>query len=262
VTRKKDGKSLFEVIGTDASHSDKSMNVPSWFDQTGQEPPTDDRPVIEQAKISPMVTPPPVPSGTTTHAEPMLSVSSGRLVISLNQISAVVVFLAIILLGVGAYMLGRMSSPDTSASPDGIKATYNPDVIKPGTGPAGVIPEPEPHQPKPDGSKMVANDAKRQKGYSYLVIQGGVHTLEEARGIKKFLYEKGVNATIHRMRIDGMYMIKDMHGFRDIRSAQTSAAIAEYVAQIERLGKEYQRQGGRHGFKQHISTGIWMETEK
>ena len=119
MARKKDGKSLFEVIGTDASRSAGSMNVPSWFDQAGQKPPTDDRPVIERAKISPTVTPPPVPSGTTTHAEPMLSVSSGRLVISLNQISAVVVFVAIIVFGVGAYMLGRMSSQNTSASTRG-----------------------------------------------------------------------------------------------------------------------------------------------
>jgi len=261
VTRKKDGKSLFEVIGNDASHNDKSMNVPSWFDQTGQKPPTDDRPVIERAKISPPVAPPPIPSGTTTRAEPILSVSSGRLVISLNQISAVVVILAIILLGIGAYMLGRMSSQNTSASPDGNQVPHNPNVLKPGTGPTGLIPKPKPHQPKPDGSKMVPDDAPRPKGYSYLVIQGGVQTPKEARDIKQFLYRKGVKATIHRMTHTGMYMIKDMHGFQNIKSVQTRAAITEYVAQIERLGREYCRQEGRYNFKQSSITP-WMITER
>ncbi len=261
MARKKDGKSLFEVIGNDASHSGGSMNVPSWFDQDGQKPPTDDRPVIERAKISPMVTPTPIPSGTTTRAEPILSVSSGRLVISLNQISAVVVFVAIILLGIGAYMLGRMNSQNTSASPDGIKAPHNPNVIKSGTGPADVIPKPKPDQPKPNGSEMVPNDKPRTKGYSYLVIQGGIDTLKQAWDIKRFLHGKGVSATIHRMSIR-KYMVKDMHGFQNIRSAQTIADIAEYVAHIERLGREYGRQKGRYNFKQTSNTGIWMETEK
>ncbi len=180
---------------------------------------------------------------------------------SLTKISAVVVILAIILLGVGAYLLGRRTSQNTSASPDKIHASYNPGTTRPGAGYGDVIPGLKTHRPKSNGSKMVPDDAQRQKGYSYLVIQGGVRTPKEALDIKKFLYEMGINATVHRSSHTGMYMVKDMHGFTNIRSEQTRAAIREHVAQIERLGKEYQSRGGRHGFKQDSITP-WMITEK
>ena len=257
MARKKDGKSLFEVMGTGASRNDKSITVPSWFDRGGRAssasgPQADGSPTVPQP-----TSPPPVPS----RREPILSVSAGRLVISLSQISAVVAALAIVLLVAAAYMLGRMTSQNTSTVPGRIKAPYNPAATRPGDGAVRVLPMPGAHRPGPSGAGMVRDDAKRQKGYSYLVIQGGIDTLKEAGNIKQFLYTKGVNATIHRMSIR-KYMVKDMRGFRNIRSAQTRADIRNHVAQIERLGREYQRLGGRHGFKQSSSIGPWMETEK
>ena len=255
MARKKDGKSLFEVMGTGASRSDKSLDVPSWFDRGG-------RAADEASKASQPVSPRPVPAGPAGRREPILSVSAGRLIISLNQVSAVVAVLAIILLGVGAFFLGRWTSQNASASPGQIQAQYNPSATRPDAGPVNVLPKPDSPRPRPGSTGMVRDDAQRQKGYSYLVIQGGIHTLKEARDIKRFLYDKGINATIHRMRHTGMYMVKDMDGFQNIRSSQTRAAIAEYVAQIERLGKEYLRQGGRYDFKQSNATVPWMITEE
>lgn len=261
MTRKKDGKSLFEVMGPGESRSDKSLEVPSWFNRGRRKAsPAVVPPPGEAASVSQPV---PLSSGPEVRRNPIVSVTSGRLIISLNQISAVVVVLAIILLGVVAYMLGRRTSPDASASPDRIQALRNPDVIRLGDGSVKGLPVPGSPPPGQDGSGMISDDAPRQKGYSYLVIQGGIQTLKEAGDIKKFLYDKGVNATIHRMNHTQGYMVKDMKGFPDMRSEQARAARKEHVAQIERLGKMYQRQGGRYDFKQGSGgTEPWMITEK
>ncbi len=255
MARKKDGKSLFEVMGAGESQSGKSLDVPSWFDRGGQAS-------DEASKASQPVSSRPVPAGQAERREPVLSVSAGRLIISLNQVSAIVVVLAIILLGVGAFFLGRRTSQNASASPGRIQAQHNRSTTQLGDEPVNVLPRPDSPKPRPGGTGMVRDDAQRQKGYSYLVIQGGIHTLKEAMDIKQFLYDKGIDATVHRSTHTGMYMVKDMHGFRNISSEQTRAAVAEYVAHIERLGKEYLRQGGRYGFKQRSSTGVWMITER
>ena len=250
-------------MGTSASQGDKSLDVPSWFDRGGQA-------VNGASRSSAPVLPPPVPVGAVRpesgrvppRREPILSVSAGRLVISLSQISAVVVVLAIIVLVAAAYMLGRRASQNTSAAPGGIKAPYDPATTRPDAGgeSVNVLPVPVSHQSGTGGSGMVRDDAKRQKGYSYLVIQGGVQTPKEARDIKWFLYKKGINATVHRSTETGLYKVKDMKGFRDIRSAQTRAEIRAHVAQIERLGRKY-KSVGRYDFKQSNSTVPWMETE-
>ncbi len=268
MTRKKDGKTLFEVMGPGESRSDKSLEVPSWFNHGRRKA----SPAGGQSPGEAPSVPQPVPlsSGPARDAahpkvrrNPIMSVSAGRLIISLNQISAVVVVLAIILLGVAAYMLGRRTSQDVSASPDRIQALRNSDVTRLGDGSVKVLPVPGSPPPRQDGSGMISDDAPRQKGCSYLVIQGGVQTLKEAGDIKKFLYDKGINATVHRMNHTQGYMVRDMKGFQDMRSEQTRAAVKEHVTQIERLGKMYQRQGGRYDFKQGGGgTEPWMITEK
>ncbi|MDY7011452.1 MAG: hypothetical protein SVV80_11990 [Planctomycetota bacterium] len=257
MTSKKDGKSLFEVMKTGESQGGKSLDVPSWFERGGRKTPRKDA-SGEAPKV-----PPPLsrPSGPEVHHERILSVSSGRLVISLNQISAVVVVLAIILLGVGAYLLGRRTAQNAAASPDRITAPSKPRATRPGAETVKVLPVPDSPAHGRGASGMVSDDAQRQKGYTYLVIQGGIQTLKEAKDIKQFLYDKGINATIHRMRHTQGYMVKDMKGFSEIRSSQTRAEIRERVSQIERLGKLYQRRGGRYDFKQSSSTVPWMETE-
>lgn len=262
VTRKKDGKSLFEVIGPGSGKSGKPLGVPSWFEK-GEAPasPAPPRPVSAPPKTKPMTSPPPAP----VLGEPILSVSGGRLRISLNQISAVVALLAIILLGVGAFLLGRWTSPNSPAGPQGrIRAPHNRSTTRLADNRPSVLPVPGPDRNGHDRrlAGMVPNDASREKGFSYLVIQGGIQSLNEAENIKRFLYSQGIDATIHRMTHTGMYMVKDMRGFRNLRSSQTRAAMGEYVAQIERLGRNYLSQGGRYDFKQSSGTGPWMITEK
>ena len=135
-------------------------------------------------------------------------------------------------------------------------------VLKIFTGHIKSITGAAPAKPPAATTKPATRSATRQKGHSYLVIQGGIQNLKDAADIKRFLYSKGINSTIHRMKHTGTHMVKDMRGFRNVRSAQTRTTIAEYVARIERLGREYQRQGGRYDFRQSNSTGPWMVTEK
>lgn len=253
MARKKKGKSLLEVIGTDPSKGDRSLGVPSWFNKA------DDQPV--GGTTGPDRTEQDMPKPAD---EPVMSVSGGRLRVSLNQVSAIVLFLAIILLGAGAFFLGRRTAPKTPAPAHGA-ATGGSDSGRPGGKHPSVVPVPGSDAggdaTNRRTSGMVSDDATRKKGYSYLVIQGDVQTYEQAQGIKRFLYANSIDATVHKSRHTGKYKVTDMRGFRNIHSAQTKAAINKYVEQIERLGDEYLRRGGRYGFKQSRSSGIWMISE-
>jgi len=125
-------------------------------------------------------------------------------------------------------------------------------------GPRGLVPRPQP--PRRVGPSAtthpVAAGYKRKSGYNYLVIQDGIRTLQEARDIQKFLYRRGVTATVERSRYTPFYRVKDTRGFKRPATARIQAQMNQHKAQIERLGDEYRHQGGRYGFKKP-----WFETE-
>ena len=257
MSKKKAGKALFEVLGVGSDKGKKPLGVPGWFGPTqpAQPRPQPDarepvRPVSERAEAP--------PAGKAK--EPIASIRGGRLRICLNQVSAVVLFAGLIVLLLAAYQIGRYSMR-LIGKPRGPAPTTPAGPVRRGS----LLPVPAlPSSPGGQGGQagMLPDNPPRKKGYSYLVIQGGVPTRQEAMDIRKFLYNKGLNTTIDRMRHTQKYMIWDMRGFKDIRQISVQREIAEYVGQIERLGRAYLAAGGKYDFRQSRQTGPWMITAK
>lgn len=270
MSKKKDEKSLLEVLGLHREGQTGRLEVPDWINRPGQAlstQGTSDSPEIPAAP--PVVSPAgtitrSVARSTTQTSGKIISLSDGRINISLNQVSATVALLAIILMITTAFFLGRRTAanPPVKVSPaSGVKEVpYRPDVADIGPKRPRVLPVP--HLPAGGTKTNPPIGAKRQKGLHYLVIQGGITSRAEAEDIQRFLYSKGINTTVERMSIN-KYMVKDLRGFKNLRSPETRAELARYVEQIERLGREYQRQGGRWGFKQSKTAPLpWMEKER
>lgn len=277
MSKKKGEKSLLEVLGLHRDYKVSQLNVPDWIRQTEQ---TAAEEIVRKGMIKEPLLPPAKgqigkvsqPARTTNLPEKgekkIISISNGRVNISLNQVSATVAALVVILMIVVAFFLGKRVGTNSSVrvipSKDTIKdVPYRPDVSKISPKRPGVLPVP--HSSNNATKAKSANlpiSTKRQKGLYYLVIQGGITSKAEAEDIRRFLYSKGINTTIERMSIN-KYKVKDLRGFENLRSPETRAELARYVAQIERLGKEYQRQGGRYRFRQSKTAPLpWMEKEK
>ena len=227
MARKKNAKALYEVIGAESIQAGRPPRVPGWVGPAGG-------PEDEQAP----------------DREPALSASDGRVRISLNQLSAAVLLVVLLGLLVTAFVWGRRV---------GVRAAKAAASAAGAAGAPKVLPRPRPGPnvgtTQPSG--MVPENYQRRKGYSYLVIQDGLRGQAEGMDIKKFLYDNGINVTVHRSAVTPFYRVKDTRGFRNLSRPEIKAALAQHRAQIERLGREYQRRGGRYAF-----LGSWLETEQ
>jgi len=270
VAKKKNTKALFEVIASTPGKGEGRLGVPGWFGQParqgagageGTTGPAPNAPAEERSA-------PPVAAVTgasRTVGEAVLSVSGGRLRISLNQVSAVVAVLVLILLPAAAFMLGRRTAPRAA----GMTRVGGPKAggLPRGNIPAArrtdlqrLLPTPGAAQRRPSTGThpgMVPDNYPRKKGCNYLVIQGNIASYEKARQIKRFLWENGIDATIHGPSRSGRYKVKDTRPFSNLRSPATRRAIWEYVSLIESLGKQFER---RYNFAQRRTDDLpWME---
>lgn len=254
MARRKDAKALFEVIKPGSGKGDKPLGVPGWF---GQAKPAAGVPVLPA--VPPPGQPPaevggpmtggmpagPLPVGRamappSSEAEPLLQVSGERLRISLNHISAAVVVLAVFCLIAGAFYLGKR------AGAQGVRAA--------GQNPGSVVTQGTPAQPvyvpaspiEPENAAPVGN-AERKKGYNYLIIASRIGSRETASQMQAFLGARGVETTIEPM--DGkMFCIKDIVGFTETTREPAVSQIEQRKALLERIGKEYRKQGGDYDF--------------
>jgi hypothetical protein len=227
VARKKDAKSLFEVLSRDADKAakgSKTLGVPGWFGPV--KPPA---PPPQAAAPSQPVAPPPPPV-RRVWGEPVLSLAGGRVRISLNQVSAAVAVGGLLVLLALAFVIGRATARPAGTAPQ----------MPGGVQPAGedttgrVVPVPGPGR-QPPGPPL-AGGATRQKGLCYLVIQSDAATRDDADDILRFLRDQRIATTVDRAR-DGKWTVRDLQGFADAKSQEADA----YRARIEQLGREYER---------------------
>ncbi|OPX21606.1 MAG: hypothetical protein B1H04_06355 [Planctomycetales bacterium 4484_123] len=231
MARKKHAKSLFEVITETSRRSGPPAEL------VPPTPPAGGAPAPVQAP----------PSG-----EPVLSTAGGRLRISLSQAGAAVLFGFLAALLVLVFLWGRRVGQASAGSRPG-------QVVASGAqGRGSLVPRPGAPGARegPATSRAAPRQPARKSGYNYLVIQDGIRTLREAQDIQRFLYRRGITATVERSRYTPFYRVKDTRGFKRPATAQIKAHMAQHKAQIERLGDEYRNQGGRYGFKKP-----WFETE-
>ncbi len=247
MARKKNAKSLFEVISRDAAKSaeggKQSLGVPGWFGRGGQAPPAAPEPPPLPATARQPAEPPPAEAG-----EPIVSVAGGRLRISLNQVSAAVLVLGLILLLVGVFLLGRRTASSAPAAPQPAPPPAGREA--PGERQTGGIP-PLPHPPltaqsPEDEAEATSTGPARQKGHWYLVIQVGILNKAQAEAIQDYLKNKGVQTTVYRSRFySHKWTVKDLRGF----TSGDSPEVTAYKKWIEKLGQEYADKGGLYDFK-------------
>jgi hypothetical protein len=234
--KKKDSKALYEVI----SQRKQTLGVPGWFgkpSEQGEQPDAageSSRP--EAQDVSPAVAPLPERRTKSTLEEPVVSYTGGRLRISLNQVSMVVLSMGLVLLLTVSFLVGRHSgrlaaSGEVRAEVGRASGT---EALK--LTPVTLTPQAEQPAPVSEG---------RKKGLYYLVIQAGISTESQARDIQQFLRSKGIQAGIDRGPTN-KWMVIDDKSFEKKDDPQ----IADRKNKIEQLGKEYLRKTQTYGFHQ------------
>lgn len=237
VAKKKDSVALFEVISKSKQKCRESgMAVPSWMGPADAE---------SDADRSQFETPPVQRVPTPAHAptEPMLSTDGGRLKMSLNYVSCIVICCGIVLLLVLAFWLGRTTA-SLSAVGDSAK----------------TLPK---QTAKADISERPSTPAQREPGKYYLVIQGLQGLTQEhlsaAWDIQRYLKSNGIVANV--MTYSGkpkQYIVWSMDGF----DSATSQNANGFVKTIEELGRRYKAQGGKYDFRQRPDDAWFIQQSK
>ena len=250
MAKKKDAAALFEVISKSRDRCAKDgLNVPPWMRTHGesvelpaveQGPAVEQQPVAELQPETPMV---PAPHATfeagPAESEPMVSTIGGRLRLSLNYVSCTVIFVALLVLLIGSFVLGRLSVGGSGAAH---------------TAEIGKLPQQNTGKQAPP--EPPAKDA-RIPGKYYLVIQNmqGLNDelKAEAYKIRDFCKAQDRPATINEWR--GSYIVWSMAPF------ETSGGLdaRQFALEMERLGRQYLAQGGKYNFMQRRSPGGLLE---
>ena len=241
MARKKKSKALFELLTADDGESQKKLDVPGWFGAGKPVSPVASEQEAVPAAPSFSAAAAPAAAKEQEERERAFAVIDGKLQISLSTGGAALVALGALVLIVGAFVLGRRSvSPGVGPDVERVDAPRDPNVRNVGPVP---VPGSTANRRPPRPSSMKPDDAPREKGYYYLVIQSAIPDYAKAYNIKRFLHSKGIDATVHKSRTN-LYMVKDLKGFK--KNAWSHLAVREYVDQIERLGREYMRQADRY----------------
>lgn len=188
-------------------------------------------------------------------AGPLIKASGGRVTLSLNQVSAAVVVIALLVIVAGAYMLGRQARPQAPGSlAPAATQPANPNVLMPT--PRRAVQTPPSTQPAEAGLAPTPDDAAREKRLEYLVIQSFIKNAEDAQDIKRFLHRKGVACTLNHGAA-GALIVKSMQGF----ASRNSPEAKQYVEWMQQLGREYRKEGGQYDFHHTPGKEYWL-TEK
>ena len=217
MAKKKDSRALFEVIaGGKPKEGESDMGVPEWA--SGRPAPAPGTALGETAGAD----------RETRVDPPVVDTSSGRLVVSLNYVSCLVIAMGVLVLALAAFWLGRATAPDgKDPAVDGPR-------IPAGTGP-GV-----------QGRQTVS--FKREPGKQYLVIQwlnGATEAnLREATRIRSYCWAEGVRADIFENKERPAYYVWSRKGFDSGKSKEAE----QYKREIEAMGKEYFDKHRTHKF--------------
>ena len=221
MAKKKNSASLFEIISrSQAKCPESDMSVPRWIsgpEQPEQPAAPEDRPRVEPNSPAPAM------RKVDKAAELMFAVFEGRLKVSLNYLTCMLVVAGLVLALVAAFVLGRATAP------------ASPPVEKPGKATAGT------GQGKAtvrSARRPVTRMPQRISGKYYLVIESlkgkSPDDLAEAKRIAEFCKQNGEPAEPASMGT--RYIVWSLTAFDSPRS---EAAIRHARFIQDNLGKEY-----------------------
>ena len=245
--KKKDSLGLFEVIGkTRAESSKPEVRLPGWI---GKRPIKLDAPAASE-EAEPQAHP---PEPTSAHPvqvveapgvapEPIISTADGRLRVSLNYVSCGVASVALVVLLVVAFFLGRATAPS-------------------GGGPAVSVPAGQEQTVRTGNVRTPAGGGqplpKRISGMYYLVIQrmNGLtdRDMADAQKIVKQCSRSDIKASVGKFPSGKpvQYVVWSLEGF----ASRDSQGTSEYVGHVHEAGKTYKRDFGKYDFSQLDGSG-------
>ena len=217
MAKKKRSMALFEVVARDRDENrETGVGVPEWMQ--GQTATDETSAPAGKKPIS--LTPPGAPAATPSSpagpyaapaVEPVLSTAGGRLKLSLNYVTCTVAILAMLLLLVAAFLLGRASAGGATRAA------------------------------APGGAHVAAPTPRRVPGKHYLVIQKISGTSDvvkkDAHDIVKYCRRHGKEAGVVRAPDGKGYWVWSRRGF----DAADSLAALAYAREVSSLGLQYSR---------------------
>lgn len=251
--KKKDSMALFEVISKSRQRRTAAdLNVPRWMaggegaqdaDEAQAEPKTPGAaPTVGRSEPAPRER----PSGVETRYA-SVTAEPGRLHLSVTYVTAGFVAAALVILLLGAFWLGRATGGSDGAA---VQAGTGAPPLRPeaAEGVAGSTNAPRPSAAGAPAAGTEAPAAQRTPGKFYLVIQNllgsGPEQERAAFEIQDFCRAHGEPATVNLYK--GKVIVWSLTPFD---SPNSTAALA-YGRKIEKLGQQYQQQGGRYDFRQ------------
>jgi hypothetical protein len=169
LSKKKSAKALFEVITTyRQKHPGSGPLMPEWMRRKqpsapGQMPQLQPEPVAEEPLR-------PAATGATVRtlrplSPPIIDTSDGRLNISLNYVSSVVVALGLVVLLVAMFLLGRLTASPSAAKPAGAKPAT---AARTGAADRTAVDQ---HKARRVDYRLLLEDQELPRGKYYFVVQ-------------------------------------------------------------------------------------------
>lgn len=226
MTKKRDSVSLFEVISKNRqAQRELGLSVPAWMGKETEQPSPGQEAAVSAA-----------PKAPSKPIEPIVSTATGRLTLSLNYVSCMVVALAMVLLLALAFGLGRWSARSAAQDVAGTEQGSQQQAAK-ANNPASPV------------ERQVL---PREAGKYYLVIQGVRGTTPEHKAdadmIVQWLTKQTVKAETRELGgRSRQYIVLSFDGFDSADSDKAKG----FVKTIEELGRRYRRDGGKYAFKQN-----------
>ena len=237
MNKRRDALSLFEVI---ARSRDRSSDAPvAVLTPPSARVEKPRVPVPSQAK--PLhASPAGQPAPAASHA----ALSPWRMKLSLGGGGCVAVFFGVLVLMMGAYMLGRVSIAGGVSAQQELPATAQESPAE----------QPKEEQAAPSAAKD-ALPAALTAGKYHLVIQTilGGNPAAKAQEIALFCGENDLPAVVRRLDKDNKYVVVSARPFEKID--QSDPAVIQHARQIEEVGKKYNKLHGDYDFRQHNSSG-------
>jgi len=230
VVRKKDSVALFEVISKIRSGSGgANMSVPGWMiNPKGREGSIPEEVPVPKPKPAAKRAPP---------QEAIISTDKGRLRVSLNYVSCMVVAAGLVVLLLAAFWLGRA----TGGTAQGPQKAGIGDTSGEGASRVGAV-------------KEESELPRRIAGRYYMVIQdlkgNDRATREEAHRIAKFCVDNGEPVTVN-INEEGSIVVWSLKPFRK----DDTEGTRNYAGLVEELGKRYFREYHTYDFRQPRQIG-------
>ncbi len=230
---------LFEVMG---QRTRRQVNVPTWVKPAEKEatpPPVAEAPVTKPLKRPPGLDAKPQAISQPTDSDKIVSIADGRLRLALNFVSCLVAALGLLVLLAAAFAWGRATVPSPEST-------------------IGVSEDEKDNTGKPDDIHQIQAEAKAMIDRAgptgrFMVIQGHVDSVEDAKKIQKYLKSNGFYPYVAPLRNGGFQIYDAMN--QNHRSPQD---IAQYAALLATYGRSPEWPlSAKYNFR-HTSPKPWL----